>query len=159
MPKINLFFDSSALYAGVVSPVGAARALLMLAEAGRIEITISMQVTAEVERALLRKAPKAVPYYRQVLKSARIRVLRDPPPQEVASYRGALPHPADVPIAVAAMKAEVDYLVSLDRHFLGGQGAAERTGLRIGTPGDALAWVREACGEDSTNPPGGGFSG
>jgi hypothetical protein len=53
-------------------------------------------------------------------------------------------HPADIPILVAAMQAGVDYLVTLNRrHFTDDPEVAHRAGLRIGTPGDALAWVRE----------------
>jgi len=44
MSRANLFLDSSALFAGVASPVGAARALILLAEANLITITISEQV-------------------------------------------------------------------------------------------------------------------
>jgi hypothetical protein len=38
---------------------------------------------------------------------------------------------------LAAMKANVDYLVTLNRrHFLDDPDVRERTGLRIGVPGD-----------------------
>jgi hypothetical protein len=42
------------------------------------------------------------------------------------------------------MKAKVDYLVTHNRkHFLNDPTVAEKSGLRIGTPGDVLAWLRE----------------
>jgi predicted nucleic acid-binding protein len=147
MSKINLFLDSSALYAGIISPSGAARVLLMLAEAERITIAISLQVTFEVERVLARKAPEAILSYRQILLASKISVLSDPTPQEVDAYQGIVPHPADVPIVVAAMKAKTDFLVTLNRkHFLDDSSVATRSGLRIGTPGDALAWLRAQLG-------------
>ncbi len=34
MPEVELFFDSSAMVAGIISPTGGARALLLLAETG-----------------------------------------------------------------------------------------------------------------------------
>jgi len=38
----------------------------------------------------------------------------------------------------------VDFLATHNRkHFLDDPKVAELSGLRIGTPGDALAWVRE----------------
>ena len=47
------------------------------------------------------------------------------------------------PILVAAALAEVDYLVTLNRkHFLDDPQVAVRSGLRIGAPGEVLAWVR-----------------
>ena len=55
MPEINLFLDSSALIAGIVSVKGAPRVLLLLAESGHIAVTISEQVLTETERAIARK--------------------------------------------------------------------------------------------------------
>jgi len=41
------------------------------------------------------------------------------------------------------MKAGVDYLVTHDRrHFLDDSSVATRSGPQIGTPGEALEWVR-----------------
>ena len=50
MLPINLFFDSSALIAGIISDKGAARALLLLAEDRKLKISVSDQVIVEVER-------------------------------------------------------------------------------------------------------------
>jgi predicted nucleic acid-binding protein len=144
MPRPDLFLDSSALFAGVVSADGAARALLLLGEAGLVTITISEQVVAETERAVARKAPRALAYYREALRSSGLHIVRDPSPEEVEAHRDVVAHRADVPIVVAAMEAEVDYLVSFNRrHFIDDPGVAAQSGLRIGTPGDALAWVRD----------------
>jgi hypothetical protein len=52
--------------------------------------------------------------------------------------------PNDVPILLAAMKAKVDYLATHDRkHFLDDPKVAERSGLKIGAPGNVLSWIRE----------------
>jgi hypothetical protein len=49
-----------------------------------------------------------------------------------------------VAILVSAVKAGIGFLVTLNsRHFLADPSLAEKSGLRIGIPGDALAWVRE----------------
>jgi predicted nucleic acid-binding protein len=142
MSRPDLFLDSSALLAGAVSPDGAARALLLLAEAGSLTVTISEQVVAETERAVARKVPQALAYYREALRSTGLRIVRDPSPEEVAAQRDMIVHQADVPIVIAATKAEVDYLVTFNRrHFIGDASVAARSGLRIGTPGDALFYV------------------
>lgn len=142
--KPDLFLDSSALFAGVISAEGAARALLLLAEAGLITLTISEQVVTETERALARKIPRALIHYREALRASHLRLMRDPSPEEVAAQLGIIAHAADVPIVVAAMKAQVDYLVTFNRrHFIDDPGVAARPGLRIGTAADALVWVRE----------------
>jgi hypothetical protein len=45
---------------------------------------------------------------------------------------------------LAAIKARVDYLATHNRkHFLNDPTVTEKSGLKIGTPGDVLAWLRE----------------
>jgi predicted nucleic acid-binding protein len=139
----QLFFDASAIFAGVISAVGAARTLLLLSEAGTFAIMVSEQVIVETERTLTRKAPAALPFYRETLRASRIRNVKDPSTAEVAAARNMIAHEPDVPILVAAIKIKTGYLVTLNRrHFIEDAEVARRSGLRIGNPGDALAWVR-----------------
>ncbi|MFZ2098672.1 MAG: PIN domain-containing protein [Anaerolineales bacterium] len=143
MSKINLFLDSSALFAGIASETGAARALLLLAETEIIQITISEQVVAETERAIGRKVPKALNDLRMAIKASKARIVRDPSIEEVVNHLELITHAADVPIVLAAMKAKVNFLVTLNRrHFMNDPRVAERSGLKIFTPGEALAQVR-----------------
>ncbi len=144
MGKNNIFFDSSALIAGIVSAQGAARALLLLAEDEKIVICVSEQVIAEVERNIARKAPKALPFARELILRANILILHDPQITEILEHQDWISHPADVPILVAASYARVDFLATLNtKHFIDNPEVSSQSGLRIGTPGDALAWVRE----------------
>jgi predicted nucleic acid-binding protein len=144
MLKNNLFLDSSAVVAGAISTSGAANALFMLAVAGEITITISEQVIIESEHALALKSPRSLPYYRDLLRMAKPRIVRIPAPKEVAKYHSIISDPTDAPILAVAVKASVDYLVTLNRkHFLTDPKVAKESGLRIGTPGDALIWMRE----------------
>jgi predicted nucleic acid-binding protein len=150
MPKNDIFFDSSALIAGIVSAQGAARALLLLAEDEKILINVSEQVIAEVERNIARKAPKAVPFARELILRANIRILRDPQLTEILEYQDWIIHPPDVPILVVAARARVDFLATLKtKHFIDDPEVPRRNGLRIGAPGDALAWVREQLAKPS----------
>lgn len=143
MSRNSIFLDSSALFAGIVSRNGAARVLLLLGEAQRIDLLISEQVIAETERAVARKVPAALPIVRQMILHSQAKVLHDPPIEEVRSHLYWMADPSDVPILLAAMHARVDFLVTLNRrHFLDDPQVTQRSGLRIGTPGDALAWVR-----------------
>jgi len=68
MSRIDVFLDSSVLFAGVASSAGAARALLLLGEAEQMTITVSEQVITQTECALARKLPTALRYYRQALR-------------------------------------------------------------------------------------------
>jgi predicted nucleic acid-binding protein len=143
MPAARLFLDSSALVAGAASETGAARALLVLAEAGQLDLVVSEQVVVESERTLARKLPGALPAYRPLLLATRLTIVRDPAPEATAAHQGLIAHEADLPVLVAAMGAGADYLVTFNRrHFLDDPGVAARSGLRIGSPADALAWLR-----------------
>ena len=151
MTSPELFFDSSALFAGIVSASGASRALLLLAEAGQIAITVSEQVLTETERAVARKIPRPLPDFREAIRATDLRIIRDPSPDELEGHADIIAHRADVPIVVAAMQIQTDYLVTLNRrHFLEDPVVADRSSLRIGTPGDALAWVRQYLVETAT---------
>jgi predicted nucleic acid-binding protein len=144
MSSPELFFDSSALFAGVVSASGTSRALLLLAEAGLVSITVSEQVIAETERAVTRKVPRALPNYREALRAIGLRIVGNPSAKEIQAHKTIISHQADVPIVVAAMRVKADYLVTLNRrHFVDDPSVAARSGLLIGAPADALAWVRE----------------
>jgi len=144
MSKVNLFLDSSVLFAGIASPTGAARVLLILGEAGRIRLAISEQVIAETERAIARKLPKSLSDVREAIRTSVTQVIPDPSPAEVKAHLDWLAHPPDVPVLLATMKAKADYLVTFNRkHFIDDPKVAERSDLRIGTPEEALKWVRE----------------
>ncbi len=150
MGKNDIFFDSSALIAGIVSAQGAARTLLLLAEDEKILISVSEQVIAEVERNIARKVPKAVQYARELILRANIRILRDPQIAEILDHQVWISHHADVPILVVAARARVDFLATLNtKYFIDDPEVSRRSGLRIGTPGDALAWAREQLSKTS----------
>jgi predicted nucleic acid-binding protein len=151
MTSLELFFDSSALFAGIISASGASRALLLLAEAGQVAITVSEQVVAETERAVARKIPQALPEFREAIRATGLRITPDPSPDEMEGHAGIIAHQADVPIVVAAMRGKTDYLVTLNRrHFIDDLAVADRAKSCIGTPGDALAWVRRTLAETAT---------
>ena len=144
MSKIKVFLDSSAVIAGVISSVGAARVLLVMSENGQIETFISEQVIVESERSIARKVPQALPEFRQTLKDASLKVVHNPTQEEIKENLYLITDPDDVPILLAAMKAHVHYFATHNRkHFLDDPKVAERAGIKIGTPGDVLAWIRE----------------
>lgn len=107
-------------------------------------VSVSEQVLVETERAVARKLPQALPTFREALRSTSLRIVPDPTPEQVMAHHNLISHQTDVPIVLAAMQARVDYLVTLNRrHFIDDPGVAVRSGLRIGTSGAALTWVRE----------------
>ncbi|HEX6035328.1 MAG TPA: PIN domain-containing protein [Anaerolineales bacterium] len=144
MSKIKVFLDSSALIAGVISSTGAARVLLVMSETGQIEVFISEHVLTEAERSLARKVPQALPEFRQSVRDARPKIVQNPTQQEIKDHLYLISDPGDVPILLSAMKAKVDFLATHNRrHFLDDPSVAEKTELKIGTPGDVLVWLRD----------------
>ncbi len=143
MSKLNLFLDSSVLFTGIASETGAARVLLLLAESENINVTISEQVVAETERAIARKVLQALNDLREAIKASKVRIVRDPSIEDITAHLDLISHAADMPILLAAMNNHADYLVSLNRkHFIDDPGVAQRSGVKIVTPGEALVSVR-----------------
>jgi len=144
MPKFNIFLDSSALIASAISETGAAHVLLQLGESEDILLTISEMVVVESERSIAKKSPRNLNDLRSLIKTAKLRIVDDPSRKEVEANLYLIEDPNDVPILLAAMKAHVDYLATHNRkHFLDDPKVTERSGIKIGTPGDVLAWIRE----------------
>lgn len=74
-----------------------------------------------------------------------------PPPSAEAVLRAAeIVHPEDAALLAAALEVGVGHLVTLDRHhFLDSPEVARRSGVRIGSPGEFLAWFRALLDERS----------
>ena len=142
-PRARLFLDTSALFAGIWSAAGGARALLLWGEAGLVELLVSSEVLAEIEAVLRRKAPELLGCVTVLLARAQITVVPAAEPRSLAVLADALVRPGDVAVVAAALAAQPDFLVTLDRqHLLDNEVLAERCPFPIGTPGDALAWWR-----------------
>jgi hypothetical protein len=93
---------------------------------------------------MAKKAPNNLQDLRTLMKLSNLRIVDNPSPEEVEANLYLIDDPNDVPILLAAMKARVDYLATHNRkHFLDDPRVSERSGLKIGTPGDVLAWLRE----------------
>ena len=106
-------------------------------------ITISEQVVTETERVIARKVPQVLNDLRQAILASKACIVSDPSLDDVMAHQTLISHPADVPILLAAMRAKVDHLITFNRkHFIDDPSVAHNSGLIIGTPGDALRWVR-----------------
>ncbi|MCB0102857.1 MAG: PIN domain-containing protein [Anaerolineales bacterium] len=141
---MSIFLDSSALIAGVISENGAAHVLLQLGETESVSLTISKFVFNETTRSIGRKSPENLANVQKEIEKAKIVIAQDPSQEEIQANLYLMDDPDDVPVLLAAIKAKVDYLATHDhKHFLNDPKVAEKAGLKIGTPGDVLAWIRE----------------
>ena len=144
MKKVNIFLDSITLIAGIISETGAAHVLLQLGETEDIALTISELVLNETKRSIARKSPENLENAQKEIQKSGIKILRDPSDEEIQANLYLMDDPDDIPILLAAIKAKVDYLATHDhKHFLDDPKVEERSGIKIGTPGNVLAWLRE----------------
>ena len=99
---------------------------------------------AGITRSIARKSPENLENAQKEIQKSGIKILKDPFDEEIQANLYLMDDPDDIPILLAAMKAKVDYLATHDhKHFLDDPKEAERSGIKIGTPGDVLAWLRE----------------
>lgn len=140
---MKIFLDTSVIIAALLSPEGGSAQIVKFCEAKLLQGFISSDVERELFEVVQRKFPEALPYARQLLKIAKLKTVKKIKP---SLLRRALPwigHPQDAKILAAAAQAEVDYLTTLDiRHFLKDPAVAQKSNLKICTPGDFLKIFR-----------------
>jgi predicted nucleic acid-binding protein len=143
-PRVRIFLDTSAVFAGIWSAEGGARMILRLGEAGAIQLLISTQVITEIEGALRRKAPNALGVLALLLDRSQVEIVPSPGLEAVKDSQALTGHPGDGQVLAAAWLAGVDYFVTLDKeHFLDNLHLREIVPFPVGTPGDFLAWYRK----------------
>ena len=73
VPKnLRIFLDTSVVFAAVLSPIGGARKLFLLAEAGIIRPVVGPTVLKECDEVIRRKAPGSLPTLAQLLAAAQM---------------------------------------------------------------------------------------
>jgi putative PIN family toxin of toxin-antitoxin system len=138
----RVFLDANVLFSAAYSATGASREILRRALRHEIDIVVSRYVLKETRRNLEHKAPQAVDAFKELISLLSVEMEADPSPsklQAAASYINL----KDAPIIAAAVNAEADYLVTLDRrHFIADPAVAQRSGLSIVTPDQLVAILR-----------------
>lgn len=139
----KVFLDTSALIAGVVSPSGAAREVLRLAEVGLIAVVMSRQVLSEADRNISTKLPALLPDYRALLARLTPQVVEDPSREAVREAERVIHH-KDAPILAAACAADVNYLVTWNTHHFRLEAVRAFARCHIVTPGELLHAFRQS---------------
>jgi len=144
---IRAFIDASVLFAASFSPTGASREIIRQAIRGKVTLVASKLVYDEAEKNLADKAPEALAAFHQFVDAVPFETVRPSKRQvlQAAEYSAL----KDAPIVAAAKRAQVDYLVSLDRrHLVGVKEVAQRSGLKIVLPSELLEEIRRQAGND-----------
>ncbi|MDI6873296.1 PIN domain-containing protein [Candidatus Solincola sp.] len=135
--KSRAFLEGNVFFSGLHSRDEAPGRILEAAAAGKFRPVVSRQVPDGVVRVIGQKLPEALPLLREYLENVPLEVCMDLHPAEVEEWVDVVGGD-DAPIAAAAREAEVDFLVSGDRHFLEAKSRAGKRGLSILSPSDFL---------------------
>lgn len=116
MKPIKVFLDSSVIIAGLASGSGGSHKVLLLAELGIVIPYVSEQVITEVLRNIQLKLPGCTEAFYTLFKRLPF-VLSDPVAEDLMRAKSLI-NEKDAPVMAAAITAKVDWLLSLDSHFL-----------------------------------------
>jgi predicted nucleic acid-binding protein len=140
----EVFFDTSALFAGVWSAEGGARQILKLAEVGLVHISVSPQVLAEIENNFRRKAPDLLGKLAVLLDRVGLRLVAPAPESRNQAALTITAHAGEARVLADAWECGTNFFITLGRqHFLENKPLRAALPFRLGTPGDFLLWYRE----------------
>jgi predicted nucleic acid-binding protein len=112
-PRLRVFADANILIRGMTFPRYPYE-ILRLATEGAITLVVSESVLADARYYMARLFPEHLPRLQAFLVTARVVIAADPAPDQVWANTHLVRDVKDVPIALAAASANVDYLVSTD---------------------------------------------
>lgn len=144
MAELRIFLDTSALFAGVFSPGGGARAILRLAEMDAVRLWVGPSVLREAEEVFRRKAPDLLPLLATLLHQAHVNVAPEPSPEHAKLAQKVVEYEPDQRVIAEALSAKASYLATHDQVHLLHNPRVEKLPYLVGTPGDCLAWLRQA---------------
>jgi predicted nucleic acid-binding protein len=94
------------------------REVLLAGLRGEFQLVLSPYVIRQAHRNLSKRFPGYhLERFEEFLSQANFELVPDPTPEEVAQHEGLVRDESDIPIALAAINAGVDYLVSEDKDF------------------------------------------
>ena len=93
------------------------REVLLAGLRGEFQLVLSPYVIRQAHRNLGRRFPEHLERFEEFLFQANFELVPDPTPEEVAQHKGLVRDESNIPIALAAINAGVDYLVMEDEDF------------------------------------------
>ncbi len=135
MRRIKVFLDSSVIIASLASITGGSQKVLVLAELGVIIPCVSEDVVSEVIRNMQKKLPGALVHFYALFKTLPFRMVYFT--ESDVRYAKTMINKKDAPILAAAIAGKVDWLLSLDKHFLT-TNWKDRLDIIVASPGEFL---------------------
>lgn len=113
-PEIRVFLDANVLLAGIVFPRWPWE-ILRHAVRGDFQRVLSPYGIRQTRRAIARRFPEFLSAFDRFLVLCPYELVPDPDPEDVQAHIHLLRDETDVPVALAAIRAGVDSLVSEDK--------------------------------------------
>lgn len=136
--QFKVFLDTSVLLSGLNSPSGASGFIISLFKLKRITIIISPEVIIEAERVIKNKFPLLKISSLDFLASGPL--LTKPVSKKELKSAYKIINSEDAPILAGAIKAKVNFLITLDKRFQ--KLAKNKTKLEILSPGEFLEIIK-----------------
>lgn len=147
----KLLLDSNIITDDLFSRFGLSKSVIALCAAKTCKLVLSEWVKIEVERNILKKVgvltedevEELIEDYQGFLKLARPTLIPMAEESRVMANRSLIRHFADVPVVLAAMDAQTDWLITRNReHFT--DEVARKIGIRIASPGEFFSAMIES---------------
>ena len=114
---LRVMLDANLLIGAFLAP-RASRQVMEWAREGRVTLVLCPYVIGEARRMISHAFRHRLAEFDAMIASTPHELAPDPSPEVVAEHLGLVEDPADVPVALAAIYVEVDYLLSSDRHLV-----------------------------------------
>lgn len=113
-PDVRVMLDANVLLAGVVFPRWPWE-ILRHAVRSDFRLVLCPYVVRQARRRIAQRFPEFLAPFDEFLAHCPHELVPDPAPEDVDAHVGLVRDVTDVPVALAAIRAAVDYLVSEDK--------------------------------------------
>lgn len=114
--KLRVMVDANILFAASYSP-RFPYAVLRHAANGDFQLVLTPLILDEARVSLAEVAPEALERFNILVVPLKYELIASPSAEELAEHKTLVRDPDDVHVALAAIQAKVDYLVTQDRDF------------------------------------------
>ena len=144
--KLRVMVDANVLVAGVGWPRFPYE-VLRHTVAGDVQLVLSPFILDEARTHIARLFVDYLPVFDAFLDASRYELTPSPSPEEVDQHAGLIRDVADIPVALSAIQAQVDYLITQDRDFTDPNPRLHEQ-LNVILPGtflrELMGWTHEA---------------
>jgi len=150
--KVRAFADANILLSGAAFPRWSFE-VLRRAAVGDFKLVLCPLVISQAKRNLQRRFPQHVRNLEELLQLIDYELVADPAPEDIKANQNLVRDLSDVAVALAAIAAKVDYLISEDKDFTVKDETTEelRRHLKIVLTGTFLREVMGLTSEELEN--------